>query len=68
MGVGGQESMVGGGVLGLLSSSVLESAGSSASCATHKLADPVWVTLGLRFLFYKMRIKTVRYLLGSREA
>lgn len=60
--------MVGGGVLGLLSSSVLESAGSSASSVTHKLDDPMRVTLGLRFLFYKMRIKTVCYLLGFREA
>lgn len=68
MGVGGQESMAGGGVLELPSSSVLESAGSSVSSVTHKLDDPVWVTLGLRFLFYKMRIKTVHYLLGSREA
>ena len=35
---------------------------------TRKLGDPAWRTLGLSFLFYKMRIKTVLYFLGFREA
>ena len=35
---------------------------------TRKLGHPAWGTLVLSFLFYKMRIKTVLYLLGFREA
>ena len=35
---------------------------------TCKLGDPAWATLGLRFLFYKMGIKTVLYFLEFREA
>lgn len=65
MGAVGQEGM--GGCLRISLSLFSRISGSGASSGTHKLGDPVWATLGLNFLFYKMRLKTVPYLLRFRE-